>query len=220
MRCDVIRNHIKTFSTVSVSRRICTFRCSSSEPQVQRAAPGLFLTWMEQNLDQNYWKYLCWSNFFQLKYLHWKWTYYCYFAVSSSNLKTPPTALMGTWSLTFWESPIHPQHWLKSAISQRGNVIVSTHEFFFFHLITGMVKLFSLMILCCVFYAFRVPDCRNALSSPVTMRIPHSNAFIDLNKDFTAGKPVIFSESVVFGFVKCFADWIGSCVPGFMTNYS
>ncbi|XP_071345292.1 T-cell immunomodulatory protein isoform X2 [Trachinotus anak] len=32
----------------------------------------------------------------------------------------------------------------------------------------------------------RNPVWRNALSSPVTMRIPHSNAFIDLNKDFTA----------------------------------
>ncbi|XP_041649857.1 T-cell immunomodulatory protein [Cheilinus undulatus] len=32
----------------------------------------------------------------------------------------------------------------------------------------------------------RVPECRNALSSSVDMRIPHSNAFIDLNKDFTA----------------------------------
>ncbi|XP_060898478.1 T-cell immunomodulatory protein [Labrus mixtus] len=32
----------------------------------------------------------------------------------------------------------------------------------------------------------RVPECRNALSSPVEMSIPHSNAFIDLNKDFTA----------------------------------
>lgn len=69
-----------------------------------------------------------------------------------------------------------------------------------------MVKLFSFVILCCVFYAFRIPDCRNALSSPIAMRIPHSNAFIDLNKDFTAGKPVIFRECLVFGFVKCFAD--------------
>ncbi|KAM9366530.1 T-cell immunomodulatory protein [Symphorus nematophorus] len=32
----------------------------------------------------------------------------------------------------------------------------------------------------------RMPKCVNALSSPVKMRIPHSNAFIDLNKDFTA----------------------------------
>ncbi|XP_044050663.1 T-cell immunomodulatory protein [Siniperca chuatsi] len=32
----------------------------------------------------------------------------------------------------------------------------------------------------------RIPVCQNALSSPVNMRIPHSNAFIDLNKDFTA----------------------------------
>ncbi|KAM4596896.1 T-cell immunomodulatory protein [Fundulus diaphanus] len=32
----------------------------------------------------------------------------------------------------------------------------------------------------------RVPKCQNALNSLVRMRIPHSNAFIDLNKDFTA----------------------------------
>ncbi|KAF1392394.1 hypothetical protein PFLUV_G00027400 [Perca fluviatilis] len=32
----------------------------------------------------------------------------------------------------------------------------------------------------------RIPVWRNALSSSVNMRVPHSNAFIDLNKDFTA----------------------------------
>ncbi|XP_026148963.1 T-cell immunomodulatory protein [Mastacembelus armatus] len=32
----------------------------------------------------------------------------------------------------------------------------------------------------------RIPVWRNALSLPVKMRTPHSNAFIDLNKDFTA----------------------------------
>ncbi|XP_078102913.1 LOW QUALITY PROTEIN: T-cell immunomodulatory protein [Sander vitreus] len=32
----------------------------------------------------------------------------------------------------------------------------------------------------------RIPVWRNALSSSVKMRVPHSNAFIDLNKDFTA----------------------------------
>ncbi|XP_034536551.1 T-cell immunomodulatory protein [Notolabrus celidotus] len=32
----------------------------------------------------------------------------------------------------------------------------------------------------------RIPECRKALSSSVDMSIPHSNAFIDLNKDFTA----------------------------------
>ncbi|KAF3686932.1 T-cell immunomodulatory protein [Channa argus] len=32
----------------------------------------------------------------------------------------------------------------------------------------------------------RSPMCQKALSSPVKMRVPHSNAFIDLNKDFTA----------------------------------
>lgn len=32
----------------------------------------------------------------------------------------------------------------------------------------------------------RMMKCQKALSSPVTLRVPHSNAFIDLNKDFTA----------------------------------
>ncbi|XP_041853134.1 T-cell immunomodulatory protein [Melanotaenia boesemani] len=32
----------------------------------------------------------------------------------------------------------------------------------------------------------RIPVWENALNSPVQLRIPHSNAFIDLNKDFTA----------------------------------
>ncbi|XP_028297463.1 T-cell immunomodulatory protein [Gouania willdenowi] len=32
----------------------------------------------------------------------------------------------------------------------------------------------------------RIPVWQKALSSPVSLRIPHSNAFIDLNKDFTA----------------------------------
>lgn len=36
------------------------------------------------------------------------------------------------------------------------------------------------------YFTRRIPDCRNALSSPVDIKIPHSNAFIDLNKDFTA----------------------------------
>uniref|UniRef100_A0A8C7XZL1 Integrin alpha FG-GAP repeat containing 1 n=1 Tax=Oryzias sinensis TaxID=183150 RepID=A0A8C7XZL1_9TELE len=35
------------------------------------------------------------------------------------------------------------------------------------------------------FLSNRNPRWHNALSSPVKMRIPHSNAFIDLNKDFT-----------------------------------
>ncbi|MEQ2218173.1 hypothetical protein XENOCAPTIV_030510 [Xenoophorus captivus] len=34
----------------------------------------------------------------------------------------------------------------------------------------------------------RVQACQNALNSSIKMRIPHSNAFIDLNKDFTAGE--------------------------------
>ncbi|XP_072527493.1 T-cell immunomodulatory protein-like [Salminus brasiliensis] len=33
----------------------------------------------------------------------------------------------------------------------------------------------------------RKPRCERALSSDVKIRVPHSNAFIDLNKDFTAG---------------------------------
>ncbi|KAM7406536.1 hypothetical protein PAMP_000910 [Pampus punctatissimus] len=36
------------------------------------------------------------------------------------------------------------------------------------------------------YFTNRSPVWQNALTSPVNMRIPHSNAFIDLNKDFTA----------------------------------
>lgn len=45
----------------------------------------------------------------------------------------------------------------------------------------------------------RNPRWHNALSSPVKMRIPHSNAFIDLNKDFTAGES---PNWVVFNYEK------------------
>uniref|UniRef100_A0A668ASP8 Integrin alpha FG-GAP repeat containing 1 n=1 Tax=Myripristis murdjan TaxID=586833 RepID=A0A668ASP8_9TELE len=41
----------------------------------------------------------------------------------------------------------------------------------------------------------RNPVWQNALSPPVNMHIPHSNAFIDLNKDFTAGESVKFEQS-------------------------
>ncbi|TWW67151.1 T-cell immunomodulatory protein [Takifugu flavidus] len=44
----------------------------------------------------------------------------------------------------------------------------------------------------------RIQKCQNALSSSVKMRIPHSNAFIDLNKDFTAGESTIFLQNLVF----------------------
>uniref|UniRef100_A0A3Q3LII9 Integrin alpha FG-GAP repeat containing 1 n=1 Tax=Mastacembelus armatus TaxID=205130 RepID=A0A3Q3LII9_9TELE len=40
----------------------------------------------------------------------------------------------------------------------------------------------------------RIPVWRNALSLPVKMRTPHSNAFIDLNKDFTAGESMMFMQ--------------------------
>ncbi|KAG8001335.1 T-cell immunomodulatory protein, partial [Nibea albiflora] len=36
------------------------------------------------------------------------------------------------------------------------------------------------------FLTDRAPTCRDALSPTVKLRVPHSNAFIDLNKDFTA----------------------------------
>lgn len=39
-----------------------------------------------------------------------------------------------------------------------------------------------------VFLFIREQKCEKALGSDVKMRIPHSNAFIDLNKDFTAGE--------------------------------
>ncbi|KAF6715117.1 T-cell immunomodulatory protein, partial [Oryzias melastigma] len=38
------------------------------------------------------------------------------------------------------------------------------------------------------FLSSRNPEWHNALSSSVKMRVPHSNAFIDLNRDFTAGE--------------------------------
>ncbi|KAF7644846.1 hypothetical protein LDENG_00214670 [Lucifuga dentata] len=40
----------------------------------------------------------------------------------------------------------------------------------------------------------RNPVCRNALSLPVNMRVPHANAFTDLNKDFTAGESLMLSN--------------------------
>uniref|UniRef100_A0A8C4GS03 Integrin alpha FG-GAP repeat containing 1 n=1 Tax=Dicentrarchus labrax TaxID=13489 RepID=A0A8C4GS03_DICLA len=39
-----------------------------------------------------------------------------------------------------------------------------------------------------------LPLAHSALSSSVKMRKPHSNAFIDLNKDFTAGESVMFKQ--------------------------
>uniref|UniRef100_A0A7N8YJ56 Integrin alpha FG-GAP repeat containing 1 n=1 Tax=Mastacembelus armatus TaxID=205130 RepID=A0A7N8YJ56_9TELE len=54
-----------------------------------------------------------------------------------------------------------------------------------------------------VFPSFRIPVWRNALSLPVKMRTPHSNAFIDLNKDFTAGEitlPLVQSNIVASQF--------------------
>lgn len=78
----------------------------------------------------------------------------------------------------------------------------------------------------------RNPEWHNALSSSVKMRVPHSNAFIDLNRDFTAGEsPVwavfnqekrqlvskgfcayneaffLFPESSVFAVLVCFHSW-------------
>uniref|UniRef100_A0A8C2ZEP7 Integrin alpha FG-GAP repeat containing 1 n=1 Tax=Cyclopterus lumpus TaxID=8103 RepID=A0A8C2ZEP7_CYCLU len=43
---------------------------------------------------------------------------------------------------------------------------------------------------------FRIPVWQKALNSSVNMRIPHSNAFIDLNKDLTAGE-IIFQSNIV-----------------------
>lgn len=47
-------------------------------------------------------------------------------------------------------------------------------------------------VLLCVFLLFRIPVWKIALSSAVNMRIPHSNAFIDLNMDFNAGESLMY----------------------------
>uniref|UniRef100_A0A8C5DJ60 T-cell immunomodulatory protein TIP C2 domain-containing protein n=1 Tax=Gouania willdenowi TaxID=441366 RepID=A0A8C5DJ60_GOUWI len=50
----------------------------------------------------------------------------------------------------------------------------------------------------------RIPVWQKALSSPVSLRIPHSNAFIDLNKDFTAD---LFLTTTG----PAFETWINKC---------
>uniref|UniRef100_A0A8C4F4K2 Integrin alpha FG-GAP repeat containing 1 n=1 Tax=Dicentrarchus labrax TaxID=13489 RepID=A0A8C4F4K2_DICLA len=61
---------------------------------------------------------------------------------------------------------------------------------------------------CClvVCLPFRIPSCESALSSSVKMRKPHSNAFIDLNKDFTAGESVMFKQCLTMR-NKCKMLW-------------
>jgi len=106
---------------------------------------------------------------------------------------------MGTWSQIFLESPTKTRNRLKSAISPTGNVLLKLTCDFKKCLLLSLLyflKCGAFKSCCCrvVFPSFRNPVWRNALSSPVTMRIPHSNAFIDLNKDFTAGKSVMFKQ--------------------------
>lgn len=97
---------------------------------------------------------------------------------------------MGTWYQIFLAWPI--SYLLKSAISPTGNVILKVACYFLslFLFFTSFLKCGAFKSCCClmVFLPFRIPMWQNALSSPLSMRIPHSNAFIDLNKDFTAGK--------------------------------
>lgn len=59
--------------------------------------------------------------------------------------------------------------------------------------------IFKLQLCLVVIFLCRIQKCQNALSSSVTMRNPHSNAFIDLNKDFTAGESAIFLQNLVPG---------------------
>lgn len=40
----------------------------------------------------------------------------------------------------------------------------------------------------CFPHHFRIQECRNDFNKSIRMRTPHSNAFIDLDKDFTAGE--------------------------------
>uniref|UniRef100_A0A672ZTJ1 T-cell immunomodulatory protein TIP C2 domain-containing protein n=1 Tax=Sphaeramia orbicularis TaxID=375764 RepID=A0A672ZTJ1_9TELE len=55
-----------------------------------------------------------------------------------------------------------------------------------------------------VFLVLRIPVWQNALSSSVNLRIPHSNAFIDLNKDFTAGDFSLVQSNLVAHFLCLF----------------
>ncbi|CDQ55977.1 unnamed protein product [Oncorhynchus mykiss] len=53
-----------------------------------------------------------------------------------------------------------------------------------------------------------------ALSSPVKIRIPHSNAFIDINKDFTAAFPRRQGSLLVWARHSCQAPASVTCAPG------
>lgn len=96
---------------------------------------------------------------------------------------------METWFQTSLESPI--PLWPESVISLAGKSFVLL--FCFCLLCSALLFSFIKLRLCLVVvFLFRIQKCQNALSSSVKMHIPHSNAFIDLNKDFTAGESAYF----------------------------
>lgn len=101
---------------------------------------------------------------------------------------------METWSRTSLESPIPLQP--ESVISLTGELFILTFLWclFAYLLLFWFIKLQFCLI---VIFLFRIQKCQNALTSSVKMRIPHSNAFIDLNKDFTAGESAIFLRNLV-----------------------
>uniref|UniRef100_A0A3P8S073 Integrin alpha FG-GAP repeat containing 1 n=1 Tax=Amphiprion percula TaxID=161767 RepID=A0A3P8S073_AMPPE len=89
-----------------------------------------------------------------------------------------------------------------------GNVTVSKLTSSFFLLKLNFLKHGTFKSPCCltVFLPFRIAVWKNALSSAVSMRIPHSNAFIDLNKDFTAGESVMFKQCLT---MRTNVKWLG-----------
>uniref|UniRef100_A0A3Q1GP89 T-cell immunomodulatory protein-like n=1 Tax=Acanthochromis polyacanthus TaxID=80966 RepID=A0A3Q1GP89_9TELE len=80
----------------------------------------------------------------------------------------------------------------------------------------------------------RIVVWKNALSSAqhIRMRIPHSNAFIDLNKDFTAGESVMFKQCLTmrnkckmaciffFFFMSTKNTFLGSCAQHHIYSYT
>uniref|UniRef100_A0A665VB18 T-cell immunomodulatory protein TIP C2 domain-containing protein n=1 Tax=Echeneis naucrates TaxID=173247 RepID=A0A665VB18_ECHNA len=66
----------------------------------------------------------------------------------------------------------------------------------------SIVELFNPDVVC-ICSSFRVAEWQIALSSPITMQIPHSNAFIDLNKDFTAASHWFNLTLLSFTLILC-----------------
>lgn len=96
---------------------------------------------------------------------------------SNATFSFPHTALMGTWFQTFLDLLVVRQRF---AISGQGKI--------YFGFSACTTKTNAQCANHAVLSFIRKQNCEKALRDDVKMRIPHSNAFIDLNKDFTAGE--------------------------------